>query len=150
MSQLKGHIAGGVVAFSLYISSLAVFFHFQPNTQVFVWFGICLLGALWPDVDTNSKSQKLFYAIFVIVDAYLILHGKFKDSALLGIFALLPTLAKHRGWTHSLSAALAIPLPLLLLPLLQPTLGVGGLEYYIPAVIGYLSHLVLDRELKFF
>jgi membrane-bound metal-dependent hydrolase YbcI (DUF457 family) len=150
MSQLKGHIAGGVVAFSLYIGSLAFFFNFQPDTQVFVWFGICLLGALWPDVDTNSRSQKLFYAVFLIVDAYLILRGQFKESSLLGIFALLPALAKHRGWTHSLSAALAIPLPLLLLPLVKPNLGAGGLEYYIPAVVGYLSHLVLDREFKLF
>ena len=150
MSLYKGHIAGGTVAFILYVVVLAIFFSFTLKIEVLVWFGLCILGALWPDVDTNSFGQKLFYGAFLILDSFFLLTERYKEAALLGFFALLPIVGNHRGWTHRIWAAFAVPAPLLLLPLIKPDLNVGGLEYYIPVVIGYLSHLVLDRELKLY
>ncbi len=150
MSLYKGHLAGGTVAFALYIFALIVFFSFQPNLKVFTWFGLCMLGALWPDVDTNSAGQKLFYGIFLVLDGFFLITERYKEASLLGFFALLPIVGKHRGWTHTIWAAFVIPSPLLLLPVIRPGLNVAGLEYYIPVVIGYLSHLILDRELKLY
>jgi|SRR5579875_115606 membrane-bound metal-dependent hydrolase YbcI (DUF457 family) len=150
MSLYKGHLVGGSVAFTLYIIALVVFFSFEPGFKVLTWFGLCMLGALWPDVDTNSLGQKLFYGIFLILDAFFLLTKHYKDAALLGFFALLPIVGKHRGWTHTIWAAFVVPSPLLLLPVIRPGLNAGGLEYYIPVVIGYLSHLILDRELKLY
>ncbi len=150
MSLYKGHLAGGIFAFTLYVLALVIFYSFEPNPNILIWFGLCMLGALWPDVDTNSLGQKLFYGIFLILDSFFLLAGLYKEAALLGFFALLPIVGKHRGWTHTIWAAFVIPSPLLLLPILKPELEVGGLEYYIPIVIGYLSHLILDRELKLY
>jgi membrane-bound metal-dependent hydrolase YbcI (DUF457 family) len=150
MSLYKGHLAGGAVVFTLYILALVVFFSFKPNFKALIWFGLCMLGALWPDVDINSLGQKLFYGIFLILDGFFLLTERYKEAALLGFFALLPIVGKHRGWTHTIWAAFVIPSPLLLLPALRPELNIGGLEYYIPVVIGYLSHLILDRELKLY
>jgi membrane-bound metal-dependent hydrolase YbcI (DUF457 family) len=114
------------------------------------WFGLCMLGALWPDVDTSSTGQKLFYGIFLVLDVFFLFTKRYKDAALLGFFALLPIVGRHRGWTHTIWAAFAIPSPFLLLPVIRPGLNAGGLEYYLPVVIGYLSHLILDRELKLY
>ncbi len=150
MSLYKGHLAGGTVAFALYILALIVFFSFQPNLKVITWFGLCMLGALWPDVDTNSVGQKLFYGIFLVIDGFFLITERYKEASLLGFFALLPIVGKHRGWTHTIWAAFVIPSPLLLLPIIRPGLNVGGLEYYLPVVIGYLSHLILDKELKLY
>lgn len=150
MSLYKGHLAGGIFAFTLYVLALVIFYSFEPNPNILIWFGLCMLGALWPDVDTNSLGQKLFYGIFLVLDSFFLLTGLYKEAALLGFFALLPIVGKHRGWTHTIWAAFVIPSPLLLLPILKPELEVGGLEYYIPIVIGYLSHLILDRELKLY
>lgn len=150
MSLYKGHIAGGTFAFAIYIVALVIFFSFEPKLDVLIWFGLCMLGALWPDVDTNSFGQKLFYGVFLILDSYFLLAERYKEAALLGFFALLPIVGKHRGWTHTIWAAFVVPSPLLLLPVIRPELNVGGLEFYIPVVIGYLSHLVLDRELKLY
>jgi len=79
---------------------------------------------------------------------YFISTGSIGKAAVLGFFALLPILAKHRGWTHSFSAALIIPSPLAIIPFLNKDMEFNGMDFYIPTVIGYISHLVLDREFK--
>jgi len=150
MSLYKGHLAAGIFAFILYVLALVIFFSFKPNMNLLIWFGLCMLGALWPDVDTNSLGQKLFYGIFLVLDSFLLLTGLYNEAALLGFFALLPIVGKHRGWTHTIWAAFLIPSPMLLLPIFKPELNAGGLEYYVPVVIGYLSHLILDWELKLY
>jgi LexA-binding, inner membrane-associated putative hydrolase len=150
VSLYKGHLAGGSFAFIIYLVVLIVFFAYKPSIEVLTWFGLCILGSIWPDVDTNSMGQKLFYGFFIALDLVFLLTGRYKEAAVLGFFALLPVIAKHRGWTHSLSAAFLVPSPLLVLPLIKPGLSLGGLEYYTPVVVGYLSHLVLDREFKLY
>ena len=143
-------MAGGSFAFIIYLIILIVFFAYEPSYDVLIWFVLCILGSIWPDVDTNSMGQKLFYGLFIVLDAFFLITGRYKEAAVLGFFALLPVVAKHRGWTHSLSAAFLVPSPLLVLPLIKPEIPFGGLEYYIPVVIGYLSHLALDRQFKLF
>ena len=142
MSLYKTHLAGGVFAFVIYLAVLAVFFSYKPT------YATLILGSIWPDIDTNSTAQKLFYGFFLVLDFIFLIAGQYKKAAILGFFALLPIIGKHRGWTHSISAAFIIPSPLIVLPVVKPDLNVGGLEYYIPVVIGYLSHLVLDKEFK--
>jgi membrane-bound metal-dependent hydrolase YbcI (DUF457 family) len=148
MSLYKTHLAGGVFAFVIYLAVLALFFSYKPTYATLIWFGLCILGSIWPDIDTNSTAQKLFYGFFLVLDLILLIAGQYEKAAILGFFALLPIIGKHRGWTHSISAAFIIPSPLIVLPVVKPDLNAGGLEYYIPVVIGYLSHLVLDKEFK--
>lgn len=150
MSLYKGHLAGGSFAFLIYLGVLIIFFAYEPSYDVLIWFGLCILGSIWPDVDTNSMGQKIFYGMFIVLDSFFLITGRYVEAALLGFFALLPVVAKHRGWTHTLSAAFLVPSPLLVLPLIRPDLPFGGLEYYIPVVIGYLSHLALDRQFRLF
>jgi membrane-bound metal-dependent hydrolase YbcI (DUF457 family) len=111
-----------------------------------VLFGLCLMFALWPDVDTNSKGQDVFYTIFFVADLMLIAARRFEEAAYLGLFAILPILGKHRGWTHTYWAMLLVPLPLVVLPyVLAPERPLSGLPFYGAAVVGYASHLLLDR-----
>lgn len=150
MSLYKGHLAGGALAFVIYILVLVFFFSYKPTYSVLIWFGLCILGSIWPDIDTNSLAQKLFYGFFLVLDGIFLLSGRYKEAAILGFFALLPIIGKHRGWTHSISAAFIVPSPLIVLPILKPELRAGGLEYYTPVVIGYLSHLILDKQFKLY
>ena len=100
---------------------------------------------LWPDVDTNSKGQNLFYSLFFLADVALLGTRQFEEAAYLGLFCILPALGKHRGWTHTTWAMLLIPSPLLVLPsVLTPDRPLAGLPFYGAAVVGYFSHLVLD------
>ena len=148
MSQLRIHIAGGAAAFVLYAGVLLVFFSLEPTPALLLWGCVALMGALLPDVDTNSHAQKLFYGLLLAVDLFLIVDSHYREAALLGLLALLPQIAKHRGWTHSLVAALVLPSPLLIAPLAGIRLPYGGLEYYVPFLLGYTSHLVIDKHLR--
>ena len=108
-------------------------------------FLICMLFALWPDVDTSSVSQKIFYSLLLIVDGTLVATRHFQEAAYLGLFALVPVLSKHRGWTHSWWAMVIVPAPLVVLPLIMlPERPLSGLPFYGAAVTGYFSHLFLD------
>lgn len=106
---------------------------------------VATLFALWPDVDTNSKAQNLFYRSAFLLDLLLIFTGFFLAAALLGLLAMTPILGKHRGWTHSKLAVVLVPAPIIIVPYLaNDEVGLIGLLFYFAAVVGYFSHLLLD------
>ena len=155
MAGYRGHLAGATVFFGLYLAGIALVYSVDQAYRQFsevelvaypvALFGLCLMFGLWPDVDTNSKGQNLFYSLFFVVDVVLIGTQKFEEAAYLGLFCILPAIGKHRGWTHSYWAMLLIPSPLLVLPyLLAPERPLAGLPFYGAAVVGYFSHLVMD------
>ncbi|MBN8589688.1 MAG: metal-dependent hydrolase [Rhodothermia bacterium] len=158
MADYRGHIHGaaigsvaytGLVAYGVSISGAAEAFS-APDWlgYTLVTLGIGLLFGLWPDVDINSNAQKIFYRLFFGIDLILIFLKNFEAASYLGLFAILPMLGKHRGWTHTVWAMLCIPLPLVLLPyftkvhlLYSPMIG---WLFYGAALVGYASHLWMD------
>lgn len=156
MAGYKGHVAGaavfglGYVAVLIYAFSVdAAYRQFSVLERVgypLVLIVLTLLFGLWPDVDINSKGQRLFYSIFFVTDLFLIVTEQFRVAAYLGLVALLPVLSTHRGWTHTWWAMLLIPSPLLILPYLHvPERPLIGLPFYGAAVTGYFSHLLMDE-----
>jgi membrane-bound metal-dependent hydrolase YbcI (DUF457 family) len=155
MAGYRGHIAGAIVFFLGYLGLLVYLYSMNAAYQQFsmlellgypvAMFALAVMFGLWPDVDTNSKGQDVFYAIFLVADLFLIATRNFEEAAYLGLFALLPVVSRHRGWTHSWWAMLLIPSPLLVLPyVLFPDRPLAGLPFYGAALVGYFSHLVLD------
>lgn len=155
MAGYKGHISGAIFFFIPYLGGLFYLYSvdaaYARFTQVelvaypLALFGLCLMFGLWPDVDTNSVGQNIFYTIFFLIDTVLIATRHFEEAAYLGLFAILPVLGKHRGWTHTWWAMLLIPSPFLILPMLFfPERPLAGLPFYGAAVVGYLSHLFMD------
>jgi hypothetical protein len=151
----KGHITGAVLFFAGYFAALVYIFSIDAAYRQFsglelvayslLIFALVTMFGLWPDVDTDSKGQNLFYTIFFVIDVFLIVCEAFQAAAYLGLFALLPALGHHRGWTHTWWAMLLVPSPLLILPYLHvPDRPLLGLPFYGAAVIGYFSHLVMD------
>jgi len=154
MSGYKGHIAGAVAVNTAYVAAIK----FAPTTILERWnssladwqlvaglYVIAILFGLFPDIDTNSKGQDIFYGIAFIAEIILILTGKFEPAAYLGLLAMTPIVGKHRGWTHSKPAMILVPAPIVLIPYLhnQHALTLGALLYG-AAVAGYFSHLLLD------
>ena len=156
MAGYKGHLAGATVVTALYLGGLAALYAVDGAYRQFaemelvgygvVLFGIGLMFGLWPDVDTNSKGQNLFYGLFFVVDVLLIVGRHFEEAAYLGLFCILPVIGKHRGWTHTKWAMLVVPLPLLVVPmvLFPEQEPLAGLPFYGAAVAGYFSHLLMD------
>jgi hypothetical protein len=106
---------------------------------------VAILFGLFPDVDTNSVGQNLFFGIAFIAMIVLIVAGKFEPAAYLGLLAMMPIVGKHRGWTHHKLAMVLVPLPIVLVPYLHNQhVWTLGLLIYGSAVVGYFSHLLLD------
>lgn len=120
---------------------------FLVRGVVIVW--LAVMFALFPDIDIKSKGQLLFYRLLFVLDVCLVLAQLFREAAVLGLLALIPILSRHRGWTHTIWAAILVPLPLLAAPLyttgkVSVELVVEWAPYYVGAVAGYVSHLLAD------
>ncbi len=144
MSGYKGHIAG-----SLLFCGILYLFPFW-NPLPWIGKGACIVLAiffgLWPDVDTKSKGQYIFLLCVLIIDAVLIYREDYKRAAYLGLLIILPIMARHRGWTHSLPAMILIPGGLYLAALhYYHGAPYDLLPYFLAALFGYASHLILDR-----
>lgn len=133
----------------LLLLAIALGIYAGDSLMLFLLVVTCLAGALFPDIDTSSVGQRLFYLILLVVDIWLIASGEYRWAAYLGAVAIIPILSPHRGWTHEVWAAIVVPLPLLLVPWLlmdQP------LEQCLPLALafsaGYFSHLLLDGRLR--
>ena len=154
MANYKGHVLGGALAGT----AVAAVYYLAPggglpdsailrsDWQLLLSIHVvAILFGLWPDIDTNSKAQNLFYGIAFVADVLLIINGYFAAGAILGLLAMTPIVGKHRGWTHSRWSMLLIPSPIVLVPYLASSqVGETGLLLYGAAVAGYFSHLLLD------
>lgn len=105
-----------------------------------------MLASLFPDTDTCSMGRRVFYLIMLGLDVVLIINGHYEWAAILGLLAILPAIGPHRGWTHAWWAGLLAPLPIIILPLIFFSTGLPvTLPFYLAGVVGYASHLALDR-----
>lgn len=155
MAGWKGHIAGAVAVNAVYVGAVKLLpqnsILERPVISLQDWqlliglFVVAVLFGLFPDVDTNSKGQDIFFGIAFATAVLLIVTGKFEPAAYLGLLAMTPIIGKHRGWTHSKLAMLLVPAPILVIPYLHNHhVWTLGLLIYGSAVAGYFSHLLLD------
>jgi len=143
------HILGGLITGAGLWWALRTSGIYDPPAAVLAGLtGCVVLGALFPDVDTDSRARRLFYGALFVTDAVLLCTDHVRWAALLGLVAMLPALGSHRGWTHRLWAAAIVPGVILGLAAWLFVWPLGQLgPYYGAAVVGYVSHLVLDRLL---
>lgn len=149
MPGYRGHLAGALLAAGLLGVGLW-YFGWLPHDWLSLagLLGFCLIGALFPDIDTKSQGQYLFYIALLAVDVGLLIQGRYEWSAYLGLAAIIPGVTPHRGWIHSFYAMLLLPLPIVLVPvLLYGRDWMVYLPYYLACTLGYCSHLILDGEL---
>lgn len=154
MPGYKGHILGALVVNSAYVGTLAVApatvlhsnHHIVSDVQLLVGlFVIAVLFGLFPDIDTNSKGQDIFFGLAFIADVLLIYDGRLTAAAFLGLLAMTPIISHHRGWTHSKPAMLLVPSPIIIIPYLYNSAFIDtALIIYGAAVVGYFSHLLFD------
>lgn len=151
MPGYRGHIAGGVFFGVMgVVGAVMMGFLARDPVQILALIGFCLLGGMFPDVDTDSKGQKLFYSILICVDLGLIYYRMYMWAAWLGLFSMLPAIGHHRGWTHTWWAMLVVPLPIIIIPalLLDGQSLLPFFRFYAAFVLGYFSHLLLDGVVR--
>ena len=148
MPGYRGHLVGGACVFGF----LFYFGVKEPVSDftVIEWLTLTLLGSLFPDIDTTSKGQKLFYTILAISLSVLALRGQWFLCGVIGILSMLPIIFRHRGFFHKWWAILSLPVIFVYVlgkyfPFLKQALWYD--VYFFSA--GVLSHLILDFKFKF-
>ena len=149
MSNFKGHIIGGVAAG---IGISAANFYFKNPLQISsefypVLFGSTLFGAMFPDTDIGSTSRKYIYFIFLLAAGYFFIEKQYYHCGIIGLFAILPAISSHRGWTHSKLAMIGIPAAVVSFLVMFNVPFNLLYACYLYCVSGYASHLFLDRKL---
>lgn len=148
MSNYKGHLVGGMASYLIILSLLRSSFNPTFITSL-EWLLFALIGSLFPDIDTKSMGQKVFYRFVFVLFAFLIILKKVELLLFLSLISLVPLLVKHRGLFHKLWFILLIPLSTCLY-----------FKYYFPGyldiiifnsiffIAGVVSHLILDFGIK--
>lgn len=68
----------------------------------------CLLGSIFPDIDTTSKMQKIFYIFATLFIFYTLFTGNFIIFLSLSLISMVILLLKHRTITHNFLFILGI------------------------------------------
>lgn len=161
------HVAIGIIVYFVALIPISIWILFRQDLsldefwinkwflfrqfwkELSICFVLCIIGAMMPDVDIKSKSQKVVYTVLILTDIALILFRYYRAASILGLLAMLPMITAHRGPFHSVVAAIIVPIPALIIPfILAGDLNYKnlGVSYYIAFLLGYLSHIVADRE----
>ncbi|MBI2079915.1 metal-dependent hydrolase [Candidatus Micrarchaeota archaeon] len=139
----KSHATIGILL------TLITFIYFFQVTNIIQLLPLVLFAgfsALLPDLDHKmSKGKEILdgvIIIFAIIIAF-VNNSIILFFALIGLYFLFFTILKpkHRGVTHSILFTLVYAALIYFLI---------SLNFAIAGFIGYLSHLIADRELKLF
>jgi hypothetical protein len=147
MSNYQGHLIGGAVTYTLLISGTlwsapSCNYYFE---DLLIWFIMCLLGSLFPDIDIRSKGQKIYYRFLLILTIVALITKKWDVLSLITFAALFPAFVTHRGLMHQVSFIITAPfLAVVALSRYDTSIVPTAFGCYIFFVAGALSHLVLD------
>ena len=143
MPSYRGHLVGGVVTYLLMLQCIK---YAQPNIDViFQGLLFCLLGSLFPDIDIQSKGQKLFYQALFIIILLIIAYHRMELLVPVAVVSFIPLLLNHRGITHNpwfvLFLGLCMPIAS---HWYHPELWQLAVKAAFFFIVGGWSHLVLD------
>jgi membrane-bound metal-dependent hydrolase YbcI (DUF457 family) len=147
MPNYKGHLIGAAFCYLAVIVFLSI--PMLSYTKYAQWFVATLAGSLFPDIDTKSKGQMLFYKLMFAVLLICFAYSAYFPATLLGICSITPLLTKHRGLFHRLwfllfiTASFAI-LFIWCLPVYKEVIISNALFF----TLGFVSHLWLDMGFK--
>lgn len=147
MPNYKGHVCGGIAAYSFAIFGMYVmcgFVHFTFLHGVICLF-CTLFGALFPDVDTKSRGQRYFYQLLCVILVVYICKKHFIAVSICALLAIVPLLSRHRGIFHQ--AWFLIILTIGIVAGILKT-GICSISYVYHGafffLVGAFSHLFLD------
>lgn len=146
MPEHKTHL---FVGFLVYIALLYLILFFGPisaerKIELFMY---TLIGALFPDVDTKSKIQRVLYIIFFILLLLLAYTKQYVAATATGVLACIPLMVHHRTLFHSklfliFLGASAYGATYFYYPVYAPTMLYNVLFF----LAGSFSHLFADRR----
>jgi membrane-bound metal-dependent hydrolase YbcI (DUF457 family) len=143
MPQYKTHLVGGFFTF------LLIFLLFQSTSifghHSFFYLISCLLGSLFPDIDTKSMIQKFLYFILFIITIVAVLSKQWEIAAFISALSLIPIIINHRKLTHRIWFVIIAPLSIPIVTFYyNKEIILPIFVSYLFFVAGALSHILLD------
>ncbi len=142
MSGYKTHILSYCIFISILLAIL--YYFFDPGisaTTLVIGISIGLFYSILPDIDAKrSKIRQLFMGIFILSLILYVIYPRFILALITGIlafFLFLTFFIRHRGFFHTLTAAILFSIPLFIID--------PWFSFF--AFLGFLSHLAVDGKL---
>lgn len=145
MPGYRAHMVGGAVAFGCVTYALSHHVSIDVVTMA-GWFVAAILGSLFPDIDTKSKGQGLFYKGMLVCLILLLWVHEIHLFILMSFVALMPLLVRHRGLFHQVWFVIAVPFAVAYA--VGSSFALPHKDFLLIALffaVGALSHIVLDR-----
>lgn len=148
MPNYRGHVFGGLIAFSLTKIGFSLFKNLSLPAGSLVFFQqliFSVLGGLFPDIDIHSKGKKILLFLLIFCVGVAVGNGSYAVLLIfLAIFIFINSV-KHRGVTHSPLFVLFVPAMLSeVLNNYAPWIPIIRRDLYIFFTVGALSHIILD------
>ncbi len=142
MGGYKTHIGAYVGFIFFLLGVLYYFFGFMPLPEtLLVGFVVGLLYSVFPDIDARkSKIRGLFVLAFLFFFVFFLFYSDIVFgvvAGVLGFFLAASMWSGHRGFFHTLSAAVLFSVPLYFV---DP-------YFFLFAFMGFLTHLAVDGKL---
>lgn len=117
----------------------------------FEWLLFTLAGAMFPDIDIKSTSQKYWYSFIFVCLLVFIGRKNFYTVAFISVTSMLPLFSNHRGLFHRTWFVVLLPLTTWYC-ISQGCPSMRTLLFYdtLFFITGALSHLWLDKGTKMF
>lgn len=144
MSNFIGHRNAGIAS-SLVVVGISYFIN-TPTNEMLILALSTFTFSLFPDVDIKSTTSKIFYWCVLIVLGYCYVSDKHMIGNLVGFVSVLPQITKHRGILHHPFTAFFLPISVFYLYHEQVISLDFSIKLYVASVIGYLTHLFMDRK----
>jgi hypothetical protein len=96
-----GHLIAATIGAVVTSHTMIKYNDFTPETAKIIIPAV-ILGANFPDTDTNSIPSKIYAALIILLSYYWFRIGTPIYIPFVVIPYILAKRSKHRGWTHSL------------------------------------------------
>ena len=143
MPNWKTHIAFGLifVAIFYFIKYLKL-----VDLKILVYIPVIIFFSQLPDIDSKTSKIRMFVNImgFSMIIVMLILYFILQNnmflitSVLILITLILSYFLKHRGWLHSILGAFILCFVLIFI----------NITLFVVCFLAYISHLIIDKEIK--
>lgn len=145
MADYKGHMVGAFVAVGAFMAAAAfVGYRLKPIFFLQALF-FAFLGALFPDIDTKSKGQRLLYMILFCLLLILLVYKKFLIAAVIALMSFVPLLVHHRGFLHTVWFSVFFTTVSVVICSLQcPAYAAAAVRNGLFFLVGIFSHLLID------
>lgn len=148
MPNYQGHLVGGAICAAPLLVATHYAYPLHPLWGISLLLS-CMLGALFPDVDTKSKGQRIYYYTLTALIIVLAFERKFDYILLLLPIILLPLIVRHRGLFHKLWFILAVMAGATFYACASwPALKLLIVLHSLFFTAGAISHLYLDLGFK--